>query len=344
VPERPRTATVAVAALNLWAFSAFINPTLDPGAFAYRPRVIANVPKEGEGRVFTALRDQVWMRYLNYDDFGPDSARYAHELTDTLAPNIGMRFGIEEGSGYEPVPVKAVTEVDALVRAALERRSPSLPRLHTLFNVHVLLLPEATRYSHPALEHIDARGVTSYGIRAPGARMWLVRSTWRVDGGQRALSAVSSPDFDPLRTAIVSEGNGLSERFDNEVEAAIKAVTLDASEPERVAATADAGGSPAFLVWSETWYPGWRVNIDGSPAQIVRTNHAFQGVVIPPGTHRIEFTYRPASYRVGLYLTCACLSFISGGIAFGFSARRGKRRFERSGRGIHRVSGVQSIP
>ena len=74
-----------------------------------------------------------------------------------------MRFGVEEGSGYEPVPLKAVTEVDGIVRTALERQAPNLPGLLRLFNAHLLLLPESTRYRHPGRVTI---------CRRPGIRMW----------------------------------------------------------------------------------------------------------------------------------------------------------------------------
>lgn len=344
---RARGAGVGIAALNLWAFSAHINPTLRPDAFVYRPRLMASVPAIGEGRVFTAFRDQVWKRYLNYHDYGPESARYAHELTDTLAPNIGMRFGVEEGSGYEPVPLRTVTEVDGLTRSALERQSSNLPNLLRLFNAQFLLLPESTRYHHPALENVEARGVTALRVRRPGPRAWLVRSTVRVDGNQRALSALGAPEFDTSSMAIVSGSAGLGEQFGRSVESGGGFVTIEEQDAHRIVVTVDCGGAPGFLIWSESWYPGWRATVDGRPVLVERANHAFQGVVSPAGVHRVEVTYRPSAYRVGLYVSAVCLGLIGGGMSFGMAARHTRRRtgrIERAGRGIERVSGVQSIP
>jgi hypothetical protein len=339
-----RTAAVVVAAVNLWAFSAHINPTIRPDAFDYRPRVIADTPKHGQGRVFTVFRDQVWKRYLNYDDYGPESARYADELTDTLAPNIGMRLDVEEGSGYEPVPLKSVTDLDGLTRVALERQATNLPNLLRLFNAQLLLLPEATRYRHPALQELDARGVTALAVTDPGARMWLVRSTMRVDGTQRTLSALASADMDTESTALVSGSPGLGDRFGPQPVADQGRVTVTGSGAHEVQAMVDAEVRPGFLVWSEAWYPGWRATVDGIPVRVERANHAFQGVVVPPGAHRIRFTYRPTAYRVGLYITLACFAVISAGMAFGLAARPTRHRNERAGRGFHGVSGVQSIP
>jgi hypothetical protein len=330
--DRYRVLIVALAALNLWAFSAYLNPTLDPVAFEYRPRVLAYTPQRGEGRVFTALRDTVWKRYLNYSDFGPDSARYAHELTDTLAPNIGMRFGVEEGSGYEPVPVRSITEVDGLVREALRRQSPQLPMLLGLFNTQTLLLPQSTRYPHPAVSQENARGVTALRIELPMPRAWVVRSTVRVDGSERALAALTAQDFDPRNTAVVSGSQGLGEKpeFPTEVSGSVSRAR---SESHRFHAEVDAGPEAAFLVWSAAWYPGWKVSVDGELAKLERTNHAFSGVVVPPGRHHVAFRYDPMAVRIGLYITLASLALIVCGLSYGIIVRPLERRIRDSDRG-----------
>lgn len=319
--NRLRIVAVSISALNLWSFSAHFNPTVNPypSAFTYRPRFMAAAPTFGAGRVFSAQRDQVWQRYLNYSDFGPDSARYVHELTDTVSPNIGMRFGLEEGSGYEPVPIRSVTEVDALVRVAIERKDSHLPALLGLFNTSAVLLPEMTRYRHPAFEDDTARGVTVLTVRNPYPRAWLVRETVQVDGSRRALAAIRAPDFDPRETAIISDGNGLATPASHEPASAVQVLH---SSPGHVSVLADAGATPAFMVLSQTWYPGWRVTVDGQSAHIVRTNHAFTGVTLTPGLHRVEIAFLPAAYRVGLYLTVASVWLITVGMTLGAVKRR----------------------
>ncbi|HEY2828628.1 MAG TPA: YfhO family protein [Thermoanaerobaculia bacterium] len=48
----------------------------------------------------------------------------------------------------------------------------------------------------------------------------------------------------------------------------------------------------AFLVASVTSHKYWSATIDGQKVPIIPTNVAFQGVVVPVGTHTIEFRYR----------------------------------------------------
>src|SRR5262249_38652335 len=47
------------------------------------------------------------------------------------------------------------------------------------------------------------------------------------------------------------------------------------------------------LVVARLAYPGWAATRDGKPAKIVRVNGALAAVVLPPGSHRISFRYRP---------------------------------------------------
>ena len=45
--------------------------------------------------------------------------------------------------------------------------------------------------------------------------------------------------------------------------------------------------------------PGWKATVDGRPATIERVDYLLRGVVVPPGRHRVEFRYQPASWRAG---------------------------------------------
>jgi hypothetical protein len=79
---------------------------------------------------------------------------------------------------------------------------------------------------------------------------------------------------------------------------------------------------PMLLVASESWYPNWRVSVDGEPADVVRANYAYLGVWVPGGEHRVEFRYhRP--WHVG---TGWILSLSTPILLFGLFAWRRRRR------------------
>ncbi|HSO54878.1 MAG TPA: YfhO family protein, partial [Actinomycetes bacterium] len=66
-----------------------------------------------------------------------------------------------------------------------------------------------------------------------------------------------------------------------------------------------------LLVLGDPWYPQWRVEVDGRPAELLRADHAFRGVRVPAGSHRVVFTYQDRALQAGLavgLLTAAALA------------------------------------
>ncbi len=111
-------------------------------------------------------------------------------------------------------------------------------------------------------------------VRDPRAIAWV--ETSRPDSVEPYLSRV---DPDPSETVEV---------------------TLD--EPQRVELTAVLK-SPGLVVVADQFYPGWKVSVDGQPAEILRTNRAMRGVALPAGTHQLVFRYEPLSFQLGLVLS-----------------------------------------
>jgi hypothetical protein len=60
-----------------------------------------------------------------------------------------------------------------------------------------------------------------------------------------------------------------------------------------------------MLTYLDAWYPGWEARIDGEPVPIYVANEAFKGIVIPPGTHHVRFTFRPRRIMVGAVVSAA---------------------------------------
>jgi hypothetical protein len=79
-------------------------------------------------------------------------------------------------------------------------------------------------------------------------------------------------------------------------------VTLTREDPQHLQFAAVLR-SPGLVVISDLFYPGWKVTVDGRPAEILRTNRAMRGVALPAGTHRLAFHYNPLSFRVGVTLS-----------------------------------------
>jgi hypothetical protein len=60
---------------------------------------------------------------------------------------------------------------------------------------------------------------------------------------------------------------------------------------------------PGIVVFSDVYYPGWTLRIDGQAAPIYRANRMMRGAAVGAGHHTLVYTYRPASFRIGLVVS-----------------------------------------
>ena len=63
----------------------------------------------------------------------------------------------------------------------------------------------------------------------------------------------------------------------------------------------------AFLVASVTGHRYWSATIDGQPAPLIATNLAYQGLVVPAGTHTIAMRYRNPLIAIGTAISVLTL-------------------------------------
>lgn len=58
--------------------------------------------------------------------------------------------------------------------------------------------------------------------------------------------------------------------------------------------------SEQLAVFAEIYYPeGWKVTIDGEPADHFRANYILRAMTVPAGEHVVEFKFEPKSYYMG---------------------------------------------
>src|SRR5207237_1171672 len=68
--------------------------------------------------------------------------------------------------------------------------------------------------------------------------------------------------------------------------------------------------APAWLVLTDTWFPGWRARVDGADIVVRRADHAFRAVALPPGRHEVEFIFTPRGLQAGAAITLAALAIV----------------------------------
>ncbi|MGD8849253.1 MAG: YfhO family protein [Anaerolineales bacterium] len=108
-----------------------------------------------------------------------------------------------------------------------------------------------------------------------------------VQSQYEALTKLTSTPFEATYEILIeAEDNALP------VGSIGDARIIDQSNPNQVhvVSSSQDGG---WLLLSESWYPGWRVFIDGEQTDLYRADYLFMGAWVPAGQHRVEFSYRP---------------------------------------------------
>jgi hypothetical protein len=156
-------------------------------------------------------------------------------------------------------------------------RSPVIGLMNTQFVITGRRLADS-----PFREAASIPGGYVYENPAVLPRFFLVSRLRPARSLEEAAALLKSPDFDPRHEAIVegapepSPPTGEPEGTVSVSEFGLQQVRLSV-ESQR----------PAYLVTSETHYPGWRAYVDGRPQPIYYTNVAFRGFPVPAGKHRI---------------------------------------------------------
>ena len=130
----------------------------------------------------------------------------------------------------------------------------------------------------------------------PRAR--LVGKPIYADSRQSAIAAVQRSGI-ALRDQVVVEDPGRPLAVGSEVSGEARIVE---EIPERVVVETNAT-TPAYLVLSDTFDPGWSATVDGQPAVVWPAYIAFRAVYLPLGAHTVVFTYRPAGFELGLAMS-----------------------------------------
>ncbi len=136
-------------------------------------------------------------------------------------------------------------------------------------------------------------------------RASVVHNAWSVPDQEQAFAAIHRSDFQPATTVVVENGRSLTAE---QLDASPASIVAFSNNEIKLEASTSA---PGYLVLSEVYYPGWKVEVDGRPAELNRANYAFRAVFLPPGEHLVRFHFQSRSWQLGM----ACSLFAWGALA-----------------------------
>ena len=132
-------------------------------------------------------------------------------------------------------------------------------------------------------------------------RTRFVKNVIKVYSTNDAIKALKNTyDNNPATTAYVEDFNQIQDLSSGKV------INSDYSRYSQVDLQVRTEG-PAFLVLSDSWYPGWKAYINGKETKIYKTNAVSRGIFIPnKGNFQVQFKFIPISFYLGL-----CISIIT---------------------------------
>lgn len=313
--------------LDLWVFNYSLpyNRLTDPRLYT--------VPPEN---AIILQRDSSFYRlyYFDHDDTAAvslvqqklqqgDSGPYQERLREGLRGSFNTLYGIAGITGYATEEQRHFDVMRAL--GGLPAYDLGGKELYgDTLNVKLLSLLNGKYVT--SLEELDEPGLTLvhdgalvnlYRNENVLPRAFIPADYEIVSEPSAVLEKLTSEDFNALQTVLLEQDPHI-------VQAAPARGTAEIAQyqPEQVELSVEMA-SPGVVVLSDTFYPGWRVEVDGTPAEILRADYILRGVALTQGAHHVRFYYAPDSFRVGEILTG--LSLVSLGLIALVGWRRRKK-------------------
>ncbi len=293
-------AVVGLIAGDLFFFGHRLNPTADPALYnlttASGDFLRAQAASGQPSRIFSFDRDiydALFKGYTCDDDFGPTDLDYLCGLRETLLPNLTALEGLESANNYDSL---LVTPYSDLLKAIEGSPFPTALRLLGLMNVRYIISHRALPDLTPVYSDGDIRiYVNPYAL----PRAWVVCRARALSDPDDSLAELLSPTFDPTVEVLLTAEDSSAPHSQPAMcnpQSSIRSLRYSSNQVTISAALSQ----PGYLILSQTFYPGWRVKIDGQPSQVWRANHAFCAVHLEAGEHQVAFTYQPLSFFAGL--------------------------------------------
>ncbi|HZN92879.1 MAG TPA: YfhO family protein [Myxococcales bacterium] len=281
LPRRWRRAAVAACAMvELGAYHLMAVGTgwIEPGKLE-RPSVLgAEIPRPFEGRVsIDAYRP---------DDLTP-KARPQMELSrDALWANRFVEEGFSAPEGYGAPEPKRIDEFHLSEQRAI----------FDLMGVQYYVRRGPAPF--PDLVEVGGGGELPSLYRSETAfpRAFVVHRA-RPVSDREVIQRLLLPAQLARSEALLAEGDVLSSTGCVGSRAQIARATHNSIEVDAVAC------QDAYLVVTDSYYPGWVAEVDGREAPVVRADYALRAVPLIAGAHHVVLRYRPASFGVGLALS-----------------------------------------
>lgn len=211
-----------------------------------------------------------------------------------LPPNFSVAYKLNDVSGYDPLYIKQYSQlVSSWEKNAPDLSSASFNRIITPQNydsfitdlLGVKYLLSLQPLNSPKLQLVDLQGETYlYENRRAFPRAFFVEKVVKADEDYDLLAKMFSLGDKLMTTAVLTDDLSLEPEPLKENET-VKIVNYSPNQVDILVDTE----FKRLMVLTDIYYPAWKVYLDGVEVKLYKVNFIFRGVLVPVGSHRIEF-------------------------------------------------------
>ncbi|MBN2308017.1 MAG: YfhO family protein [Candidatus Hydrogenedentes bacterium] len=255
----------------------------------------------------TTPRDRLWpdialTRYFQEMDPPPRVAI----MSAGILPGLMQWYGIEQWRGYDGIYPRRIMYLWQTLSTDLWY--PMEPVCSIKYYLHIPHckpgFPRDERGGWKYLDTID--GLEVYENLWAYPRAFLVGRVNIVPDIDDLFAILADPDYNPREVALLEAPLPANAPAPNAASDTLGTATVTKRTATHVTIHVQANDN-AVLVLTDQYYPGWNATIDGQPAEIFPTYYLFRGILVPKGTHEVQYTYFPWSFRIGLAISTLTL-------------------------------------
>lgn len=292
-------AVLVLSLADLWAATRFLVPRM-PESYFERPALAATLARDTRGgRVYPQAYWQAWDREPEAQAWlgGRPDPIYWWMVRNAMGEHLPARWGYEVVL-EDDVDRTSLKNTDAFREAMKQARRSRIAGAEEPFlkmsNVGVRLALRAADGTPAAdagtiaVEAIPNAPYPRYSFADAVEHAATVGEMAGKLDLQRGLGMVAFADLDSFVPA--------------------SGVVTGVSETANTARIAVRSTGRAFLLMSVTGHKDWTATLDGRPLELVAANIAYQGAVIPAGSHVVQMRYRNRWVVIGALLTLIALA------------------------------------
>jgi len=225
----------------------------------------------------------------------PDPSYRVLDLSVNVFNSSVPSYHHKSVGGYSPAKLQRYQDlIEHYLTGEINAIYGSMQEAETIDDV------EAGLPATPVLNALNTRYIVIGGDYAPAYNAGALGNAWFVD----EVVPAASPDEE---IAFLGSVDLRHQAVIGRDMPAVKAAPADSTDsivltsyaPNELRYHYQAAGD-RLAVFSEIYYPdGWKAQVDGVPAEVLRADWTLRAMALPAGGHDIVMRFEPDSYRIG---------------------------------------------